>query len=138
VEEPLYKSCLRPGGRGKRLPPPNSQSLREQRDEALEKLRKKYAPKKLTLEERLRKAQQTIEREKEQVKHQTMQTAISVGATILGGVLGRRGISGTSIGRATTTARNASRTMKETQDVGRAKESFEQVKKTASGAGVLV
>ncbi|HOI25589.1 MAG TPA: DUF87 domain-containing protein [Caldisericia bacterium] len=106
-----------------------SQSLREQRDEALEKLRKKYAPKKLTLEERLRKAQQTIEREKEQVKHQTMQTAISVGATILGGVLGRRGISGTSIGRATTTARNASRTMKETQDVGRAKESFEQVKK---------
>ena len=106
-----------------------SQSLREQRDEALEKLRAKYAPKKLSLEERLRKAQQTIEREKEQVKHQTMQTAISVGATILGGVLGRRGISGTSIGRATTTARNASRTMKETQDVGRAKESFEQVKK---------
>lgn len=106
-----------------------SQSLREQRDEALEKLRKKYAPKKLSLEERLRKSQQVVEREKEQVKHQAMQTAISVGATILGGVLGRRSISTSGIGRATTTARNASRTMKETQDVGRAKESFEQVKK---------
>jgi len=105
-----------------------SQQAREQRDQAIEELREKYAAKKESLEEKIRKSMQTLEREKEQVKQQGMQTAISIGATILGAVIGRKAIGTSSIGRATTTARNASRAMKETQDVNRAKETVEVMK----------
>jgi hypothetical protein len=48
-------------------------------------------------------------------------TAISMGATILGAVFGRRGRT-SSIGRATTAARSASRTYYEKQDIQRAQE----------------
>ncbi|MDD4663517.1 MAG: DUF87 domain-containing protein [Caldisericia bacterium] len=102
-----------------------TQQVREQRDQALEDLRDKYAAKKASLEEKIRKSTQTLEREKEQVKQQGVQTAISVGATILGAILGRKTSGTGTVGRATTTARNASRTMKETQDVNRAKETVE-------------
>ena len=59
------------------------QIAREQRDEAVEKLRRKYAPKFEQLEERKRRAEQAVERETEQAKGQKMQTAISFGATLL-------------------------------------------------------
>jgi len=101
-----------------------TQQVREERDRALDDLRDKYASKKSALEEKIRKSEQTLEREKEQVKQRGVQTAISVGATVLGAILGKK-IGTGSIGRATTTARDASRTMKETQDVNRAKETLE-------------
>jgi len=56
-----------------------------------------------------------------------MQTAISVGATILGAFFGRKAISAGSIGRATTAARSASRAGRESADVQRAEESEEQL-----------
>jgi hypothetical protein len=101
-----------------------TQSGREQRDAEVEKLRQKYAPKIATLQERLRKAQQAVEAEKEQAKQQGMQTAISVGATLLGAFVGRKG---SSIGRATTAVRGASRSMKEQADIGRAEDTVEAV-----------
>jgi len=51
-----------------------------------------------------------------------MQAAISVGASILGAFLGRKTISATNIGRATTAIRGAGRAIKESQDVGQAEE----------------
>ena len=51
-----------------------------------------------------------------------MQTAISVGATVLGALFGRKALSATTIGNATTAARGAGRTMKQAGDVGRAEE----------------
>ena len=51
-----------------------------------------------------------------------------MGATILGAFLGRKAISVSTIGRGTTAARGAGRVLKETQDVGRARESAEAVK----------
>ena len=51
-----------------------------------------------------------------------MQAAISVGASILGAFLGRKTISATNIGRATTAIRGAGRVIKESQDVGMAQE----------------
>lgn len=50
-----------------------------------------------------------MERESEQAKQQGLQTAISVGATILGTFLGRKSIKVGTIGRATTAARGAGR-----------------------------
>jgi len=98
------------------------QSAREQRDEATEKLRQKYASKMATLEEQVRRAQQAVDREAEQAKQQKMQTAISVGTTLLSAFVGRKTVSYSSLGRATTAARGASRVMKESQDIKRAQE----------------
>ena len=103
------------------------QIAREKRDEAVEKLRRKYAPKFEQLEDRKRRAEQTVEREREQAKGQKFQTAISVGATLLSSFLGRKRASMSTLGRATTAARGASRSMKEAEDVNRAEENVEAV-----------
>ena len=101
------------------------QLAHESRDAETEKLRKKYAPKFSALEDRIRRAQQTVEREAEQAKQHKLQTAISFGATLLSAFLGRKAVSGTSMGKATTAVRGLSRSMKETQDVERASENVE-------------
>jgi hypothetical protein len=98
------------------------QDAREQRDDATEKLRQKYASKMATLEEQARRAQQAVEREAEQAKQQKMQTAVSVGATLLSAFVGRKALSYSSLGRATTAVRGASRIMKESQDIKQAQE----------------
>jgi hypothetical protein len=103
------------------------ESTRQDRDRAAEALRQKYAPKQAALQERRRRAEQAVARESEQAKQQGLQTAISVGATILGAFLGRKAINVSTIGRATTAARGAGRVLKETQDVGRAKETVAAV-----------
>ena len=98
------------------------QAAREKRDEAVEKLRRKYAPRFEQLEERKRRAQQAVEREREQAQGQKLQTAISVGATLLSSFLGRKRVSMSTLGRATTAARGAGRSMKEADDVNRAED----------------
>jgi hypothetical protein len=100
------------------------QVSREHRDQAVERLRQKYAPKIASLQERLRRAQQALDREQEQVKDQKMQTAISFGATLLGAFVGRKALS-TTIGRATTAARGVSRAMRQQEDVGRVEDTVE-------------
>ena len=100
---------------------------REGRDEAVEALRKKYAPKLAGLQEKIRRAQQATERESSQATQQGLQVAISLGATVLGALLGRKAVSATTLGRATTAARGAGRAMKEAQDVSRARETVESL-----------
>jgi hypothetical protein len=100
---------------------------REGRDEAVEALRKKYAPKVAVLQEKIRRAQQAVERESGQATQQGLQVAISLGATVLGALLGRKAVSATTLGRATTAARGAGRTMKEAQDVSRARETVQSL-----------
>lgn len=94
----------------------------EKRDEELENIRKKYGAKVKALEEKVRKAQQTLGRESEQAKQQKVQTTISIGATILGAILGKKLGGVTNIGRATTAARGGARILKEQEDIQRAKD----------------
>ncbi len=103
-------------------------SGREKRDDAVEAVRRRYAPKQASLQERLRRAEQSMERESEQVKQQGLQAAISIGATLIGAMLGRKTMTATTLGRATTAARGAGRVLKERQDVGRANETVEALK----------
>jgi multidrug resistance efflux pump len=100
-------------------------ALRERRDLEVEKLRRKYAPKLATLQDQVQRAGQRVEREQGQYSQQKMSTAISVGATILGALLGRKAVSASSLGRATTALRGASRIGREKGDVGRAQESLQ-------------
>ena len=97
------------------------QASRERRDAEIDRLRSRYAAKAAALQERLRKAEQGVTREEQQATQSGVQSAISFGATLLGAVLGRKVLSGTNIGRATTAARSAGRVMKEREDVTRAK-----------------
>jgi len=103
-------------------------SVREQRDQAVERLRQKYAEKLAMLDDRIRRAEQAVERESAQATQQKLQTALSMGATVLGALLGRKAISASTLGRATTAARGMGRTMKESQDIGRAQDSLEAMR----------
>ena len=98
------------------------QIAREQRDQQVEQLRQKYAPKFAQLEDRKRRAEQAVAREAEQAKDQKLQTAISFGATLLSSFMGRKRVSMSTLGRATTAARGVSRTMREADDVDRAED----------------
>jgi hypothetical protein len=95
------------------------QAAREQRDQVILALRQKYATKIAALEEKVRKAQQAEEREAAQANQAKMQTAVSVGATLLGAFLGRK-VSGSS-----SAIRGVSRSIQQQSDVGRAKETVD-------------
>jgi hypothetical protein len=127
LRSPSLKAVSRPEESERDFRVRLQESTRQDRDEAAEKLRLKYAPKVAALQERRRRAEQAVERESEQAKQQGLQTAISVGATILGAFLGRKSINVSTVGRATTAARGAGRVFKETQDVGRARETVAAV-----------
>lgn len=105
-----------------------TQRAREQRDAAAESLRKKYAPKLATLTDRERRAQERIDREKSQLSQQKLQTAFSVGASVLGALFGRKTLSAANVNRAASAARAASRIGRESGDVDRAGESLEAIK----------
>lgn len=105
------------------------QASREERDLLVAKVRQKYATKHAGLQEKVRKAQQAVEREKQQASQSWTQTAISVGTTVFGAILGRKAVSAGTIGKATTAARGASRAMKESGDVGRAQENVTDLEK---------
>jgi hypothetical protein len=127
MESPSLEIASNPGESERDFRVRLQQRAREQRDEAAEKLRQKYAPKMAALAEKKRRAEQAVEREAEQAKGQKLQTAISFGATLLSSFMGRKAISLTTLGRATTAARGVSRSMKEGEDVDRAQESVEAV-----------
>jgi hypothetical protein len=101
------------------------EAAREKRDAGLEKLRKRYTPKLATLQDRIRRAEDKVGREKSQYDQQKMQTAISVGATVLGALLGRKVASVGTVGRATTTARGVGRAAREKGDIARARRDLE-------------
>ena len=100
-----------------------SERMREVRDTEAARLKEKYAAKLQTLEDRKRRAEDRVEREKAQVGHYRLNTAISIGATVLGALFGRSLRTTGNVGRATTAARSASRIGKKQGDVARAEES---------------
>jgi hypothetical protein len=100
-------------------------AAREKRDAAVADLRKRWQTKLQQLQDQIRRAEERREREKSQLSQQKMQTAVSIGSSILGALLGRRAISATNVGRVGSAARSASRIGRESQDVARAEESLE-------------
>ena len=100
-------------------------AAREERDAQAAKLREGFGPKVAALEERIRKAEQAVDRERSQSRSSMWGTVLSVGTTIAGAFLGRKKISATTISKATTAARGVGRSVKEEGDVGRAKENVQ-------------
>ncbi len=102
--------------------------LHEQRDLRVEKLRKRYATKITRLENRILRAEQKLEREEEQYDASKRNTVISMGATMLGALFGRKLGSARNVGRATTAIRGANRAMKQHGDIDRAEAELGAVK----------
>lgn len=98
---------------------------REERDLALEKLRRRYTPKLQTLRDRIERAEQRVEKEQEQYRDKKTQTAISIGATLVGALFGRKLGSSRNVGRATTAMRGVGRAARERGDIQRAEERVE-------------
>jgi hypothetical protein len=101
---------------------------RAARDAGLERLQRKYASRRTTLADRLRRAEQAVGREQEQASHQKLDAAMSLGATVLGALFGRKALGTGTLGRATTAARGMRRTMKEASDVKRAGETVQALR----------
>jgi len=122
---PLVGATAAPGGSEADFRARLALTLREKRDAAVEALRRKYAPRLTTLEDQKRRAQDRIDRERSQLSQQKMQTAISVGTSLLGALFGRKKLSVGNVGRMGTAARSAGRIGRESDDVSRAEESLE-------------
>jgi hypothetical protein len=103
-----------------------SQLAREQRDLAVEALREKYTTKLAAAEEKIRRAQQKVDRERAQASQSTFQAMVSAGGSLLGALLGKKRISAANVGRAATSARAAGRAMQQRGDVGLAEEDVER------------
>ena len=121
---PSTKEVSKPGESERDFRVRLQQTGREQRDKGADTLRQKYASKIATLQERIRRAELAKEKQQAESRSSQVQAAISVGASILGAFLGRKTISASNIGRATTAIRSAGRVMKESKDVGAAEENI--------------
>jgi hypothetical protein len=120
-----FKSASRPGEAEGDFRARITMAAREKRDAAVTDLRQKWHTRIVQLSDQIRRAEEKREREKGQLNQQRLQTAVNVGTTILGALFGRKTISATSVGRAGTAARSASKWGQESQDVARAEESVE-------------
>lgn len=105
-----------------------TQVSRETKDLQVQKLKDKYQAKLTGIENKIKTAEDKIVREQAQSSQQTLQTAISAGATILGALLGRKSFSTTTISRAGSTMKSASKILKEKKDVTMSKETLENLK----------
>jgi hypothetical protein len=126
---PSLKEDSRPGESERDFRIRLEQLAREQRDLLAENLRKKYTTKIERLQEKVRRAEQKLAKEKEQAGSQTLQSALSIGASLVGALFGRKLASATNVRRIESAARSTGRIGKERSDVGRAEEDLESTRR---------
>ncbi|MEO8196064.1 MAG: ATP-binding protein [Thermoanaerobaculia bacterium] len=100
---------------------------RQRRDAEVDKVKQRFAARFTALGERMRRAQAKVAEQESQATAQKISTAASVLGALAGAFFGRRKLSGATLSRAATSARSASRSMKESRDVGLAEEGVEAV-----------
>ena len=100
----------------------------EKRDAAIAKIRKRYASKTTTLENRLMRAEQAIAVQQQQSTKKKLDTAISFGTAILGAVLGRKKLSSSTATKMGSAMKTAGSARKEAADVERAKQTARKVR----------
>ncbi len=101
------------------------QQARERRDLALEKLKKTFVTRFDRLRERIRKAEQRVDRETSQYERSRRSVGVSVGSTLLGALMGRKAASLGSIRRAASSLNRAGGAMKEREDIALAEQDVE-------------
>ncbi|MEP3478851.1 MAG: ATP-binding protein [Fuerstiella sp.] len=102
-------------------------AAREERDLRVEKVRAKHASAFRTLEDRIRRAEQKVERETAQRSQKTMSAGISVLTSIAGALFGRKLRSVSNVTRAGSAMKSASSLAKESADIRHASEALESL-----------
>ncbi len=100
------------------------QVAREERDRAVEKLKSKYQPRVAAVQDRIRRSEERVRRETAQYEASRSQSMISLGASLLGALFGRKLASSANVGRAATAARGVSRAAQQKDDIGGAEEAL--------------
>lgn len=117
---PKFKLYSSPGDRQADFEAQLQLQAREQRDREVEKLRRRHASAADKLLERIRKAEQRVEVERQQANSATLSAAVTFGTSVLSALFGRKKISSTNVGRAATSMRAASRAADQRSDIQRA------------------
>ena len=96
--------------------------LNEKKDIEIDKLKERYSRKEQTLQDRLNRALERVEKEQSDVSSKTTDTMISAGMAVLGALFGSR-----STAKIGTTLSKGSRILKEKGDVDRANQRVQEV-----------
>src|SRR5262249_45668864 len=104
------------------------QASREKRDKDVDALRAKYAPKQAAIQDQIRRAYERLEREQAQASRSTWDATIAMGSSVLGAILGRKGLTKTNVTRATSAAKAATRAAQQRDDAGQAAGSLESLR----------
>jgi hypothetical protein len=84
----------------------------------------KYAARLQAQDERIRKAEQVLGKQQQEVSASTGSALLTAATGVFGALFGRKTLSATNAGRLGSAARGASKVMKEKQDVARAEENL--------------
>ncbi len=103
-----------------------SQGSREARDQAIEELRAKYAPKRTKLYEEVRKARERLDREQSQASKAKWDAAVAFGNSVLGAFLGRKTMSKTNVSKASSAAKAAGKAIQQSGDTGAAQQELDR------------
>lgn len=100
---------------------------REHRDSDLEAIRQRYAARVASLEEKIRRAQQAVEKQAQESQSAKLETVVSIGAGILGAIFGskRGGPTAAVLGKVASATKGVERARKQSQDVTFANENLE-------------
>ena len=101
----------------------------EERDAALEKLKQKYDSKTRTIENKLMRAEQAVEKQSSMASQRKMDAVVSAGRAILGALLGRKTVSATSVSKVGTAVRRTSQALKSSQGIEQAEERLVEVQR---------
>ncbi|HRE99509.1 MAG TPA: ATP-binding protein [Pirellulaceae bacterium] len=101
--------------------------LDEQRELEIAKLMQSYQGKTAAVNEKIRRANEKLQRETEQYRSKKVESALSIGSSLIGALFGRRLSSATNVSRASTAVKSIGRAANERDDVDRAEESREQL-----------
>jgi hypothetical protein len=104
------------------------EQLDERKEEAIEKLRERYASKEARLQDQLRRAMERIDKEK---ADQTS-SLLSAGASLIGALFGGRGLSASKIG---TAIKRSRRVLKERGELSRAEAKVEEIREKIERLG---
>jgi len=105
----------------------------ELRDQGLDKLRRRYEPKVQRLQDQIARAEDRLQKEREQLTQRGAETALDLGSTVLGALFGRRVLSAGNARRAAGTLKSAGRAAREGGDLKRAQEQLHELRARLQG-----
>ncbi len=101
--------------------------LKDRKEEEIEKLQERFAKKRERFEQKHRRALERLEKEEEDVSHNTTNALLSFGMTLLDAFSGRKTVKRSTTSKLGMTLKGAGRVYREKGDVERAKERVEEI-----------